>query len=152
MATEGNNNYPLTKFYFKVSWEGLEEMSFHEVSGLEMTREKAEYRGGLDKGFTKQQIPGLKKFGELTLKRGTFIDNNEFFEWWNGNDNDPMPERKDLTITLNNAKGDPLTIWKVVKAFPIKVTSTDLNAEKNEIAIETLVLTHEGITVTTNAS
>lgn len=146
MATQ-INEYPLTKFYFNVNW-GDGDLSFQEVTGLDLTREKAEYRGGLDPGFVKQQIPGMKTFGELTLKRGTFASDNDFFDWWNGTDVDPVPERRNITISLLNAAGNPIVTWEVAKAFPTKVTSTDLNATNNEVAVETIVLVHEGIKIT----
>ena len=114
------NEYPLTKFYFRVNW-GDGDLSFQEVTGLDMTREKAEYRGALDPGFTKQQIPGMKSFGELTLKRGTFAGDNDFFDWWNGTESDPMPERRNITISLLNATGKPVVTWEISNAFPTKV-------------------------------
>ncbi len=143
------NDYPLTKFHFLVNW-GSGDMSFQEVTGLELTREMVEYRGGMDPGFVKQCIPGMKSFGELTLKRGTFAGNNDFFDWWHGRTNEEvngMPERRTVTITLLNPSQSAVMTWTIVKAMPAKVTSTDLNAESNEIAIETLVLKHEGISV-----
>ena len=144
------NDYPLTKFHFRVNW-GEEDLSFQEVTGLELTREMVEYRGGLDPNFIKQCIPGMKSYGELTLKRGTFTGNNDFFQWWNGqtnSENNGMPERRTITITLLNSAQKAVMTWTIDRALPTKVTSTDLNAESNEIAIETLVLKHEGLTVT----
>lgn len=144
------NDYPLTKFHFSVNW-GPGEMSFQEVTGLEMSREKAEYRGGLD-WFVKKQIPGMETFGELTLKRGTFAGDNDFFDWWNGTIDNPMPQPRDVTIILKDPAGNPVMIWKVKRAFPTKVTSTDLNATNNEVAVETLVLAHEGISISLKTS
>ena len=140
---ENSNNYPLTKFHFQVDWGGG-NTSFQEVTGLEMTREKAEYRGGRDPEFVKQQIPGMKTFGALTLKRGTFSGDNDFFIWWEG---DPMPQKRNVTIILRDAKGDPVVTWIVRNAFPTKVTSTDLNATNNEVAVESIELAHEGIKI-----
>jgi phage tail-like protein len=147
------NDYPLTKFHFRVNW-GEEDISFQEVTGLELTREIVEYRGGLDPSFIKQCIPGMKSFGELTLKRGTFTGNNDFFQWWNGqtnSENNGMPERRTVTISLLNSAQKAVMTWTIDRALPTKVTSTDLNAESNEIAIETLVLKHEGLTITPEA-
>ena len=112
---------------------------------MEGTREKHEYWEGDNPSLIKKQIPAMKTFGELTLKRGTFQGHNEFFEWWEG---DPMPDRRDLIIRLLNPLGQTVVTWFVSKVFPTKFTSTELNAENNEIAVETLVLVHEGITVT----
>ena len=38
-------------------------------------------------------------------------------------------------------------VWKVKNAWPTKVTSTDLKADGNEMAIETIELAHEGLTM-----
>ena len=35
--------------------------------------------------------------------------------------------------------------WQVSSAWPIRYTAPDLNAESDDVAIETLELTHEGI-------
>lgn len=139
--------YPLTKFYFGVDIGDDKRMNFQEVTGLEMTRDKAEIRHGLDPGFVKRQIPGMKTFGELTLKRGTMANDITFFNWWNGTEQGLNPERRDVVINLLNPKGQTVMSWSVVNAFPTKLTSTDLNAQNNEVAIETLVLAHEGITM-----
>ena len=147
-----NYDYPLTKFYFQVEWKGVDQQDvfggFQEVTGLEMTREKAEYRHGLDKKFVKRQIPGMKSYGELTLKRGTFSGDNDLFKWWNGEVNpaqDGTPDRRTITITMKNNAGVGVFTWIVEEAWPTKLTATDLMAENNEIAVETLVLCHEGI-------
>lgn len=161
------NYYPLTKFYFLVritkQLGGSEEASiptgpsedngtgityaFQEVTGLEMTREKAEYRHGEDSGFVKRQIPGMKTYGELTLKKGTFTNQDELYKWWNGEGNpDGMPDRRNVTISLKNSANTIVYSWIIKNAWPTKFTATDLMAENNEIAVETLVLCHEGIT------
>lgn len=143
-----NYDYPLTKFFFRVAWGKDQFGGFQEVTGLEMTREKAEYRHGLDTKLVKRQISAMKTYGELTLKRGTFAGDNDFFEWWNGDTNpeqDGTPERREITISMYNAAQKPVLVWDIEAAWPTKVTATDLMAESNEIAVETIVLCLEGI-------
>jgi phage tail-like protein len=137
--------YPLPKSHFQVEWGGT-KIGFTEVTGLEVTTEKIEYRDGASKEFTKLRMPGMQTYGDLTLKRGTFAGDNEFYEWWNSVSLNTI-ERRDITISLLNEEHAPVVVWKVKNAWPTKVTSTDLNASSNEVAIETLVLTHEGLTV-----
>ena len=38
-------------------------------------------------------------------------------------------------------------VWKLANAFPAKITGTDLKAEGNEVAVETIEIAHEGITI-----
>jgi phage tail-like protein len=138
-------DYPLPKFHFQVQWGGT-KIGFTEVTGLEVTTEKIEYRDGASKEYHKIRMPGMQTFGDLTLKRGVFAGDNEFYAWWNTVTLGTV-ERRDITISLLNEGHQPVVVWKVKKAWPTKVTSTDLNASGNETAIETLVLTHEGLTM-----
>lgn len=137
--------YPLPKFHFQVDWGGA-KMAFTEVTGLEVTTEKIEYRHGNSKEYSKLSMPGMKTYGELTLKRGTFKADNEFYDWWNEVQLETVP-RRDITISLLSEAHNPMVVWKVKNAWPTKVTSTDLNSTTNEAAIETLVLSHEGLTI-----
>ena len=137
--------YPLPKFHFQVQWGGT-KIGFTEVTGLEVTTEKIEYRDGASKEYHKVRMPGMQTFGDLTLKRGVFAGDNEFYDWWNSVALNTV-ERRDITISLLNESHEPVVVWKVKKAWPTKVTSTDLNASGNETAIETLVVTHEGLTM-----
>lgn len=137
--------YPLPKFHFEVQWGGT-RIGFTEVTGLEVTTDKIEYRDGASKEYHKIRMPGMQTFGDLTLKRGIFAGDNEFYDWWNSVALNTV-QRRDITISLLNENHDPVVIWKVKNAWPTKVTSTDLNASGNETAIETLVLAHEGLTM-----
>ena len=137
--------YPMPKFHFQVQWGGT-KIGFTEVTGLEVTTEKIEYRDGASKEYHKIRMPGMQTFGDLTLKRGVFAADNEFYDWWNTVALNTV-ERRDITISLLNEAHQPVIVWKIKNAWPTKVTSTDLNASGNDTAIETLVLTHEGLTM-----
>jgi phage tail-like protein len=137
--------YPIPKFHFQVVWGGT-KIGFTEVTGLEVTTEKIEYREGASPEYNKIVMPGMQTFGDLTLKRGVFANDNEFYNWWNTVSLNTI-ERRDVTISLLNEAHEPVVIWKVKNAWPTKVTSTDLNSTGNETAIETLVLAHEGLTM-----
>ena len=137
--------YPLPKFHFQVDWGGT-KIGFTEVSGLEVTTDKIEYRDGVSPEYVKTQMPGMQTFGEITMKRGTFAGDNEFYEWWNTVALNTI-ERRDVTLSLLNEAHEPVVVWKIKNAWPTKVTSTDLNSTGNEVAVETLVLVHEGLTM-----
>lgn len=137
--------YPLPKFHFQVQWGGT-NIGFTEVTGLEVTTEKIEYRDGASKEYHKIRMPGMQTFGDLTLKRGVFTGDNDFYAWWNTVALNTV-ERRDITISPLNESHEPVVVWKVKNAWATKVTSTDLNASGNETAIETIVITHEGLTM-----
>ena len=138
-------NYPLPKFHFQVEWGGA-QIGFSEVSGLDVESEVIEYRHGASPEYIKTKMPGMQKFGNITMKRGTFQGDNEFYGWWNTVALNTI-ERRDVTISLLNEAHEPVIVWKVKNAWPTKVQSTDLKADGNEVAIESIELAHEGLTI-----
>lgn len=137
--------YPLPKFHFSVGWGGT-RIGFTEVTGLDISTDVIEYREGHSPNYHKIKMPGMRKFSNITLKRGTFLGDNEFYSWFNTVALDKI-ERRDVTISLLNEKHEPIFVWKVAKAWPVKVQSTDLKADGNEVSVETLELAHEGLTI-----
>ena len=135
--------YPIPKFHFQVDWGGT-KLGFSEVSGLNVETEVIEYRDGKMPEYSKIKMPGMQKNGNITFKRGVFKGDNEFYDWWNTVKLNKI-ERRDLTIKLLNEEHAPVMTWKVINAWPVKVQSTDLKADGNEVAIETLEIAHEGI-------
>ncbi len=140
--------YPLSKFHFQVDWGGT-RIGFTEVSGLDVETEVIEYRDGASPAYHKLKMPGMQKFGTVTLKRGTFRNDNEYYAWWNTVSLNTV-ERRDLTISLLDEAHEPVVTWKIINAWPTKVQSTDLKADGNEVAIESIELAHEGLTVQHN--
>ena len=138
--------YPVPKFHFSVDWGGT-RIGFTEVSGLDVQLDVIEYREGNSPEYHKIKQPGLTKYSNITLKRGTFKGDNQYFEWLNTVQLNKI-ERRDVIITLLNENHEPVVTWTIKRAWPIKVQSTDLKADGNEVAIETLELAHEGLTMT----
>jgi phage tail-like protein len=137
--------YPVSKSNFLVEWGGA-RIGFAEVSGLEVSTDVIKNRKGSRSVFGKVKMPGMQKFTNITLKRGTFKRDNEFHDWWNTVALNTI-ERRDVTISLLNENHEPVAVWKVAKARPTKVQSTNLKADGNEVAIESIELVHEGLKV-----
>jgi phage tail-like protein len=149
MAGEAQDNiWPLPKFYFKVEVEGGIEASFQEVSGLDVETDVVEYRHGDSPEFSTIKMPGLRKASDVTLKKGTFTGDVDFFDWFNEIKLNTI-ERKTVQIMLLNENGDSEIIWTLTNAFPKQIQGTDLSSQSSDVAVETLVLAHEGLTVTT---
>jgi phage tail-like protein len=138
-------NYPLPVFHFRVEWGGASG-NFSEVSGLTMEVQKIDYRGGLDPEYNVRTMPGIPQYSNITLKRGVFKGDNDFFEWISSIKLNDV-ERRDITISLLNGDHVPEVTWKVKNAWPLKVEGPGLNSTGNETAIETLELAHEGLTI-----
>jgi phage tail-like protein len=145
MATK----YPLSVFHFRVEWGGT-NIGFSEVSGLNIETQVIEYRDGSMPDYSTIKMPGMQKYGNITLKRGVTKGDNEFFSWWNSHQLNKI-ERRDLTISLLNESHEPVVVWRVRNAWPVKTDGGSLKATGNEVSIETLELAHEGITVENNS-
>ena len=137
--------YPLTVFHFLVDWGGT-KLGFSEVTGLNIEVQPIEYRDGLSPEYSVVKMPGLKKYGNITLKRGVFKGDNEFYNWYNQIKLN-KPERRDITISLLDEEHNPVMVWKLVNAWPTKITSPDLKANGNEVAIEQVEIAHEGVKI-----
>jgi phage tail-like protein len=149
MANDPKKIYPLPKFHFQVEWGGT-RMGFTEISGLDFETEVIEYREGSSKKYNKTKQPGLTKYSDITLKRGTFLGDFEFFELWRKAmmfQEGKEKFRRDITIKLLDEEHTPIISWSVVNAWPRKVQYGDLKADANEILIETMVLVHEGLSI-----
>ncbi len=107
-----------------------------------------ELREGSDPEATARKMPGLHKFNNITLKRGIVSGDNEFFQWFNTVRMNAA-ERRDVVINLLNENHEPIVAWKIRNAFPCKYSGPDLKADGNDVAIETLELAHEGLSVET---
>jgi phage tail-like protein len=137
--------YPLPKFHFQVEWADA-SIRFSEVSGLDKELEIIEYRDGVSREYSKLKMPGLQKYSNITLKRGVFAGDNGFFNWMNTVKMNTI-ERRDITISLLNENHEPVMVWKVKNAWPAKIQSTDLKADGNEVAIESMEIVHEGLVI-----
>ncbi len=139
--------YPLPAFHFQVEWGGT-RIGFTEVSGLTMETQVIEYREGSSPIYSVQKMPGIPKINNITLKRGIVPKDGEYFKWLNSTSLNTV-ERRDVTISLLNEKHEPVMVWKARNAFPVKVEGPGLKSTGNEVAIESIELAHEGLTIET---
>lgn len=149
MADDPKKNYPLPKFHFQLDWGGT-RIGFTEVSGLDFETEVIEYREGSSPAYHKTKQPGLQKYSNITLKRGTFLGDFEYYEQWRKTmmfQEGKSKFRRDVTIRLLDEEHQPIITWTLSKAWPSKIQSTDLKADANEVAIETMELVHEGLAI-----
>lgn len=139
--------YPLPSFHFHVEWGGL-PTGFIEISGLGMESEVIEYREGNSPQDSAIKMPGIRKYSNVILKRGIVAKDNDFFNWMNSIQTGQV-ERRNVSISLLNENHEPIRVWKLRNAWPCKIQTSDLRAQGNEIAIETIELTHEGLSIET---
>lgn len=144
--------YPMTTLHFAVDWGDQQwgTTSFSEVSGLTMEAEVVEYRGGADLQFSTHKQPGLRKFSNVTLKRGIAPAEagSGLFQWYNSISVGTV-ERRDVSISLLNEVGEPAMTWKIKAAWPVKLEGPGLKSTGTDVAIESLEFACEGIEIET---
>lgn len=138
------SSYPVPVFHFQVEWSGS-RLGFTEVSGLTTEIQPIEYREGSAQDYHATKMPGMPKYSDITLKRGVFAKDNEFFQWISTVKLNNI-ERRPLTISLLNENHEPVMVWKIRNAWPSKVEGPSLKSTGNEVAVESITLVHEGIT------
>jgi phage tail-like protein len=142
-----DNVWPLPKFYFSVKVDtDLAEATFQEVSGLDVEAQIIEYRHGNSPDFSTIKMPGIKKYGNVTLKKGIFKSDNKFWDWFNKIKMNTIG-RQSVVISLLDEEGKPTMVWTLKNAWPTKITGTDLKSDGNEVAVETIEIAHEGLTI-----
>lgn len=135
--------YPLPVFHFTVQWGGT-RIGFSEVTGLTQENQVIEYRDGSFPEYSTIKMPGMRKFNNVTLKRGVIKADNEFFHWLSTIKLNQV-ERRDVTVSLLNENHEPVMVWKIHNAFPVKLEGPQFKASGNEVAIESIELAHEGL-------
>lgn len=133
---------PFASFNFKLEIEGITVAGFSEVTGLNQESNVIDYREGQEP-ITPRKLPGLNKFGNITLKRGISPDLSVYN--WRKTVTDGDIERRNASIVLHNEKHEEVVRWNLVNAWPSKYVGPDLKANANEVAIESVELTHEGV-------
>jgi phage tail-like protein len=136
---------PYRDFNFLVEIEGVSSAQFAEVTVPEAEITVVEYREGGDKTSVTRKLPGRVRYGNVVLKRGVSGDLalHDWFRAIAAGDFQP----RNVSIVLLNAERQPVIRWNVSEAWPTKYDVSDLNGKGNEVVIETLELTHEGIQI-----
>ncbi|HEU4554845.1 MAG TPA: phage tail protein [Chitinophaga sp.] len=148
-STQSANIWPLVKFSFKVVWDTT-EIIFQEVSGLSSETQVIEYRGGSSPTYSTVKMPGIKKYNNITFKKGTFQNDATLWTMYAGSSAGIKMntiKRASVTISLLDETGQIAMSWSLLNAFPVKMQVTDMKSDANEPAIETMEVAHEGLTL-----
>jgi len=133
---------PYRAHSFRLEIDGIERGGFRECTGLESANAPIDYREG-DDSLTLQRIPGLASYTPITLRWGA-SDDTELFEW-RSQVAEGRVDRRNGSVVLLDDTGAEKRRWNFVSAWPSRWTGPSFNATGNEIAIEALEITHEGI-------
>jgi phage tail-like protein len=138
--------WPLPKFYFSVALGDDDTVSFQEVDGLESETQPIEYRHGNSPVFYPIKMPGLGRVGNVTMRKGIFVNDSRFWDWYNEIKMNTIA-RRTVVISLLDETGSPKMVWTLNNAWPTKITGTDLKSEGNEVAVESVEIAYETLVV-----
>jgi phage tail-like protein len=136
---------PFKGFNFLVEIDGITVAAFSEVSGLASETEVIEYRTGSDKLNTVRKLPGLTRYANIVLKRGITQD-RQLWNWRRAIEQGTADRRNGSIALLDDAR-NPVVRWHFVNGWVTKYDGPDLNAKANDVAIETIEIAHEGLTL-----
>jgi len=138
-------NDPQQSSRFVLQIDGITVAQFNEVTIPDISSNPIEWRIG-DDPPTFRKIPGLIKYGNIVLKSGV-TDSMDIYNWYKEAilDQGFNDTRKSVQIIINNEKGEVAAEWDFVECWPTKYDSRDLNSKDDNIVIETLEITYEGM-------
>ena len=143
MPETGARVDPFRNFNFLVELEGIAQASFTECSGLEATTEVIETREG-GQNTTVRKLPGKTMYSDITLKWGMTVS-DELWQWRKQTIDGNVQRKSGSIVVYDLGNKKEVARWDFVNAWPTKWEGPSFNATANELAIETLVLAHEGI-------
>ncbi|PCK08960.1 MAG: phage tail protein [Alteromonadaceae bacterium] len=151
MADDGSkegSTWPMPKFRFEVDLgTELQKVAFQEVSGMDKEVQIIEYRHSNSALFSTIKMPGIAKYGNITMKRGIFVNDNNFWKWMDEIKMNVI-KRRTVLIKLLDETGETTMQWQLNNAWPTKITGTDLKSDGNEVAVDTLEIAHEQLIIT----
>jgi phage tail-like protein len=146
MATAERRD-PYRAFNFQLEIEGIPFGAFSECSGLTAEGDAVDYRDGTDLQPNVRKLVGLRKYSNITLKRG-YTPDKSLWQWYT-NIHNGLPDRRNVTIILLNEEHAPVLRWHAENAWINKIEAPTFKASGNEVAIESVELVHEGLTIDT---
>jgi phage tail-like protein len=129
------------EYRYSIEYDG-KAVIFTTISGLDLSAKSSE-----NKVFSRTsplQRVNTVNGRSISLKGGACRSDNELYKWF-CTFSQSTKQKRDITVKLLNANGDLIRTWKIRQAGPVKVEGPTLNAKGNDVAIETVVLSHEGI-------
>lgn len=135
-------NDPYAQYNFILEIEGTTVAGFAEVGGLSMEQDIIEYREGSDTA-TVRKLPGLRKYGNISLKRG-YTQNRDLWVWRKSTI-DGLTERKSGAVILRDEAGEPALRWEFREGWVSKYEGPALKATANEAAMESIEIAVEDV-------
>jgi phage tail-like protein len=138
---------PYGGFYFALQIGKDEVAHFMECSGLKTSSSVFEIEEGGVNGYTHKR-PGQAKWENIVFKYATNAS-TQLLEWRDKFVQDQFGSRASTSgaIIMYDNNGSELRRYSFQRAWPVAWEGPSFNASNSELAIETLEIAHEGLTV-----
>jgi phage tail-like protein len=135
----------LISSFFSLEVTGKLVGAFREVTNLGSENAVVEDKSrGPDGKYIIKKIPGTLKWTDITLKQG-LTDNMDMWKWRKlVEDGKVTDARANGSIVMYDTAGTAVARWNITNCWPSKLTGPSGKADGNEVAVQELVLTHEG--------
>ncbi len=127
---------------FQVIIDGQDLGAWSKCSGLEVSFQHEPYEELGNNAFV-HFLPKAAKYTEITLQRACTSEESNALQVWLGS-MVMQPTKGTACITLHDGAQAEVITWTLTGVFPVKWTGPQLEGKSQEMAIETLVLAHEG--------
>jgi phage tail-like protein len=144
MATDRRTD-PYRGFNFILEIDNVPKGAFSEVGGLTADGDSVDYREGTDLQPNVRKLSGLRKFVNITLKRG-YSQDKSLWQWYQ-NVLNGVDDRRNVTVVLLNERREAVLRWHAENAWINKIEGPSLKASSNDVAMESLEIVHEGLTI-----
>jgi phage tail-like protein len=144
MANDQRND-PYRAYNFVLEIDNIARGAFSEVGGLTAEGDSVDYREGSDLQSNVRKLMGLRKYANLTLKRG-YTQDKSLWQWYTNVVNG-VADRRNVTITLMNERREAVLRWHAENAWINKIEGPSFKASSNDVAMESVELVHEGLTL-----
>ena len=139
----GERKDPYRGFNFRVNIDNSTVAGFRECSGLTLNTDSVDYREGTDVPLSVRKLTGLRKFTNITLKRG-YTDNTELWKWYK-NILNGVSDRRNGSIVLQDEEHNDVLRWNFENGWIAKWEGPSMNATSNDVAIESIEICPERI-------
>jgi len=130
-----NQPSAFSSFRFRIEIDGITQAVFSEVAIGETTIEAIDYREGNEPAHVRK-LPGLTKYGNITLKWGATAS-NELFNWWKAGA-DGNVQRRNMVVSLLDEQRNVVKRWVMHNVWPVRYAVSPLVAMEGCVVIETL--------------
>ena len=132
-------------FRYWLEIDGIEQASFREVTIPDTEQDPIEYLLNADR-YAVRKAQSSYKNPDIILRRG-IIRSKALIDWLRRvtDGSTPLDDvRRTVVMRVQNEAGEDRAAFKFIRAWPCKFDPTDLNAEGNEVAVDSLQLCNEG--------